>query len=118
MSTQKLFPGESALREMAARAGWSPTVGNGWAAVFESPEGENVTLSAYASFFEAGVTPALLAVETLEGDPQRGPLGLQVWVSTKDGRVPGPEKAGALLDEHGVVCRVGGLMPEDLTVEA
>jgi hypothetical protein len=30
---------------------------------------------------------------------------------------PAPEEARALLGEHGVVCRVGELMPEDLTVE-
>jgi hypothetical protein len=72
VSTQELFPGESSVREEAARAGWSPTVGNGWAAVFVSPDDDNVTLRAYASFFEAGVTPAFLAVETLEGDPRRG----------------------------------------------
>jgi hypothetical protein len=53
-------------------------------------------------------------VETLDGDPQRGPLGLQVWVGA---RIPAPEEAGILLGEHGVVCRVGELMPEDLTVE-
>jgi len=29
-----------------------------------------------------------------------------------------PEVAKALLGEHGVVRRVGDLMPEDLTVEA
>jgi hypothetical protein len=96
-------------------AGWSPSVGNGWAAVFASPEDEDLTLRAYASFFEAGVAPAFLIVETLDGDPARAPLGLQVWVGT---RIPSPEEAGALLDEHGVVCRVGDLMPEDLTVEA
>jgi hypothetical protein len=54
-------------------------------------------------------------VETLEGDPQRGPLGLQVWVGA---RILTPEEARAILGEHGVVCRVGELMPEDLTVEA
>jgi hypothetical protein len=43
------------------------------------------------------------------------PSSLQVWVGA---RVPTPEKAGALLGEHGVVCLVGELMPEDLTVEA
>ena len=31
---------------------------------------------------------------------------------------PAPEEANAILGEHGVVCRVGELMPEDLTVEA
>ena len=118
MGTSELFPGEREVREEAARAGWSPAIGNGWAAVFESPEDVGLTLRAYASFFEAGVRPAFLLVETLAGDPQRGPLGLQVWVSTSSGRVPTPEEARDLLDEHGVVCRVGKLMPEDLTVEA
>lgn len=118
MDAQELFPGEPEVREMATRAGWSPTVGNGFAAVFASPEDENVTLRAYASFFEEGVTPAFLVVETLEGDPLRGPLGLQLWVSTRDSSIPRPEEAVRLLDESGVVCRVGELMPEDLTVEA
>lgn len=40
------------------------------------------------------------------------------WVGAKDGRVPTPEEARALLGEHGVVCLVGELIPEDLTVEA
>ena len=61
------------------------------------------------------MTPAFLPVETLEGDPVRAPVGLQVWVS---GRVPTPEEAVGLLDRGGVVCRVGDLMPEDLTLEA
>jgi hypothetical protein len=115
MDAPELFPGEHEVREEAARAGWSPTVGNGWAAVFVSPEDDVVTLGAYASFFEQGVTPAFLLVETLEGDPARAPLGLQVWVGA---RVPTPEEARILLGEHGIVCRVGELMPEDLTVEA
>jgi hypothetical protein len=118
MDAPELFPGEHEVREEAARAGWSPTIGKGWAAVFASPEDEDLTLRAYASFFEAGVAPAFLLVETLQGDPARAPLGLQVWVGTKDGRLPAPEEARALLGEHGVVCRVGELMPEDLTVEA
>ena len=90
MGMQELFPGEHEVREMAAQAGWSPSVGNGWAAVLVSPEDDGVTLRAYASFFEAYVRPAFLAVETLEGDPARGPLGLQVSVGT---RVPTPEEA-------------------------
>lgn len=40
---------------------------------------------------------------------------MQVWVGT---RIPSPEEAKAVLGERGVVCRVGELMPEDLTVEA
>ena len=115
MDTPEMFPGEHEVSEEGARAGWSTSVGNGWAAVFVSPEDASLTLRAYASFFEAGVGPAFLLVETLEGDPMRAPLGLQVWVGP---RVPTPEEARALLDEHGVVCRVGELMPEDLTVEA
>ena len=115
MDTPELFPGEREVREEAARAGWSPAIGNGWAAVFVSPDDAGVTLRAYPSFFEAGVRPAFLVVETLDGDPQRGPLGLQVWVGA---RIPMPEEARAILGEHGVVCRVGDLMPEDLTVEA
>jgi hypothetical protein len=114
MDTPELFPGEHEVREMATQAGWSPFVGNGWAAVFVSPEDENLTLRAYASFFEADVRPAFLIVETLDGDPERAPLGLQVWVGP---RVPAPGEARTLLGEHGVVCRVGELMPEDLTVE-
>jgi hypothetical protein len=43
---------------------------------------------------------------------------LQVWVTARGGRIPRPEEAKAVLGEHGVVCRVGELMPEDLTVEA
>ena len=82
---------------------------------FVSPQDENVTLRAYASFFEAGVRPAFLIVETLDGDPARSLLGLQVWVGA---RIPAPEEARALLGEHGVVCRVGEIMPEDLMVEA
>ena len=115
MGTPELFQGEHEVREEAAQAGWSPAIGNGFAAVFVSPEDEGVTLRAYASFFEADVTPAFLAVETLEGDPARAPLGLQVWVGA---RIPAPEEARAFLGEHGVVCRVGEHMPEDLTVEA
>ena len=88
LDTPEMFPGEREVREEAARAGWSPTTGNGWAAVFVSPEDDSLTLRAYASFFEAGVRPAFLLVETLEGDPARAPLGLQVWVGTKDGRIP------------------------------
>ena len=80
------------------RGGWSPSVGNGWAAVFVSPDDDSVTLRAYASFFEAGVRPAFLLVETLDGDPARAPLGLQVWVSTGSWRVPTPEEAGVLLE--------------------
>jgi len=115
MDTPELFPGEHEVREEAARAGWSPAIGNGWAAVFVSPDDVSVTLRAYASFFEAGVRPAFLLVETLDGDPARAPLGLQVWVAP---RVPAPGEARTLLCEHGVVCQVGDLMPEDLTVEA
>jgi hypothetical protein len=33
-------------------------------------------------------------------------------------RVPAPEEAALLLGEHGVVCRMGEFMPEDLMVEA
>ena len=115
MDSPELFPGEREFREEAARAGWSPSVGNGWAAVFESPDDEAVTLRAYPSFFEAGVRPAFLVVETLDEDPLRASLGLQVWVGP---RVSTLREAVALLSEHGVVCRVGELMPEDLTVEA
>ena len=115
MYTLEMFPGEHGVSEEASRAGWSPSTGNGWAAVFESPEDDGLTLRAYASFFEAGVRPAYLVVESLDGDPMRAPLGLQVWVGA---RIPAPEEARALLGEHGVVCRVGDLMPEDLTVEA
>jgi hypothetical protein len=89
-----------------------------WAANFESPEDEGLTLRAYASLFEAGVRPAFLFVATLDGDPMRAPLGLQVWVTAQGGRVPGPKEARTLLGEHGVACLVGELMPEDLTVEA
>ena len=115
MSTPELFPGESRVREEATLAGWSETVGNGWALVFESPEDANLTLRVYPSFFEEEVTPAFLAVETLDGDPARAPVGLQVWVRT---RIPTPEEARGILDREGVVCRVGDLMPDDLTVEA
>jgi hypothetical protein len=101
MDAPEMFPGEHEVREEAARAGWSTSVGNGWAALFASPEDEGLTLRAYASFFEAGVRPAFLIVETLDGDPKRAPLGLQVWVGP---RVPSSEDARALLDEHGVVC--------------
>jgi hypothetical protein len=38
---------------------------NGWAAVFESPDDDNVTLRAYASFNEAGIRPAFLLHEAL-----------------------------------------------------
>jgi hypothetical protein len=118
MDAPELFPGEHEVRELTVGAGWSPSIGNGWTAVFVSPDDESVTLRAYASFFEAGVRPAFLLVETLEGDPARAPLGLQVWVTAQDGRCPAPEEAGALLGRRGAVCRVGDLMPEDLTVEA
>jgi len=118
MDTPELFPRDHEVRAEAAQAGWSPSIGNGWAAVFVSPDDDSVTLRAYASFFEAGFRPAFLVVETLDGDPARAPLGLQLWVTARDERVPAPEEAGALLGEHGVVCRVGELMPEDLTVEA
>jgi hypothetical protein len=115
MDAPEMFPGEHEVREEALRAGWSASVGNGWAAVFVSPDEDGVTLRAYPSFFEEGVRPAFLIVETLDGDPMRVPLGLQVWVGP---RIPAPGEARSLLGEHGVVCRVGELMPEDLTVEA
>jgi hypothetical protein len=115
MDAPEMFPGEHEVREEALRAGWSLTVGNGFALLFESPYDDGVTLRAYASFFEADVRPAFLLVETLEGDPARAPMGLQLWVSA---RIPAPGEARALLGEHGVVCRVGDLMPEDLTVAA
>ena len=118
MDTPEPFPGEHEVREEATRAGWSTSVGNGWALLFESPYDDGVTLRAYAPFFEAGVRPAFLVVETLEGDPERAPTGLQVWVTAQGGRIPRPEEAKAVLGEHGVVCGVGALMPEDLTVEA
>jgi hypothetical protein len=38
MDAPEMFPGEPEVREEALRAGWSPTIGNGWAAVFVSPE--------------------------------------------------------------------------------
>jgi len=104
MDTPELFSGEHEVREEATQAGWSPSTGNGWDAVFVSPDDDSVTLRVYASFFEANVRPAFLLVETLDGDPGRVPLGLQVWVGT---RIPAPEEARALLGEHGVVCRVG-----------
>ena len=103
MDAPELFPGEATLREMATRAGWSPSTGSGWAAIFISPYNENVTLRAYASFFLEGATPAYLIVGTLEGDPERAPLGLQVWVSTRRGRVPAPEETVGLL-EGKVLC--------------
>ena len=106
-----MFPEESRVREEATLAGWSET---GWALLFESPEDELLTLRVYPSFFTEEVTPAFLVVETLEGDPARAPVGLQVWVSK---RIPTPEEARSILDREGVVCRVGDLMPEDLTVE-
>jgi hypothetical protein len=119
MDTPELFPGESAVREMAVRTGWLPTTGNGWALVFESPEGANLTLRVYPSFFEEVVTPAFLVVETLDGDPMRAPVGLQAWVSAGDTlRVPTPEESKVILATYGVVCRVGELMPEALTVGA
>jgi hypothetical protein len=34
MDAPELFPGEHEVSEEAARAGWSPSIGNGWAAVF------------------------------------------------------------------------------------
>jgi hypothetical protein len=68
----------------------------------ESPENEDLG----CPFFEAGVRPAFLLVETLQGDPARAPLGLQVWGGTQ---VPTPEEARTLLGKHGVVCRVGDL---------
>ena len=79
MATSELFPGESGVRQQVIEAGWSETIGNGWALVFEGPENENLTLRAYPSFFLEGVTPAYLIVETLEGDPQRGPLGFNAY---------------------------------------
>jgi hypothetical protein len=57
MDSSELFPGEHEVSEEAAQAGWSPSIGNGWAAIFESPEDDSLTLRAYASFFEAGVPP-------------------------------------------------------------
>jgi hypothetical protein len=65
MDTPEMFPGEATLREIAVRAGWSPSTGNAWAAIFVSPYNENVTLRAYACFFEEGVAPAYLLVETV-----------------------------------------------------
>ncbi len=59
-----MFPEESRVREEATLAGWSETVGNGWALVFESPEDERLTLRVYPSFFEEEVTPTFLTVET------------------------------------------------------
>ena len=76
MGTPELFPGEREVREEAVGAGWFPAIGNGFAAVFVSPEDEDLTLRAYDSFFEAGVGPSFLLVETLEGDPARASLGL------------------------------------------
>jgi hypothetical protein len=72
MDTPGLFPGEHVVREEAAQAGWTPSTGNGWAAVFVSPEGDSVTLMAYPSFIEAGVRPAFLLVETSMAT-RRGP---------------------------------------------
>jgi len=109
-----MFPEESRVREEATLARWSETVGNGWALVFASPEDERLTLRVYPSFFTEEVTPAFLTVETLDGDPARAPVGLQVWVRT---RIPTPEEARSTLDREGVACRVGDLMPEELTVE-
>ena len=113
MSTPELFPEESRVREEAALAGWSETVGNVWALVCANPEDERLTLRVYPSFFEEGVTPAFLIVETLDGDPARAPVGLQLWVTAQGGRLPRPEVAKAVLGEHGVVCRVGEFMPEE-----
>ena len=84
------------------------------ALLFASPEDERLTLRIYPSFFTEEVTPAFLTVETLDGDPARAPVGLQVWVSK---RILKPEEARSTLDRGGVVCRVGDLMPQDLTVE-
>ena len=96
MATSELFPGESGVRQQVIEAGWSETIGNGWALVFEGPENENLTLRAYPSFFLEGVTPAYLIVETLEGDPHLRPLSL-------------PEKIGKPLV-------VGGLGVEEVMV--
>jgi len=116
MDTPELFPGEAEVREEVLAAGWSEAEdGNLWVLLFASPEDEDLTLRVYPSFFLEGVRPAFLVVETLDGDPARAPLGLQGWVGA---RVPNPGEARAPLGEHGVVCRVGEIMPEDLTVEA
>jgi len=106
-----MFPEESRVREEATLAGWRETEVE---LVFLDPENEHLTLRVYPSFFEEGVTPAFLTVETLDGDPARAPVGLQVWVSK---RIPTPEEARTVLDREGGVCRVGDLMPEELTVE-
>jgi hypothetical protein len=45
MDAPELFPGDHEVREEASRADWSPSVGNGWAAIFVSPEDEGLTLS-------------------------------------------------------------------------
>ncbi len=78
MGTPELFPGELRVREEVLDAGWTQTVGNGRALVFAGPEDENLTLRVYPSFFLEDVSPAFLIVETLEGDPERAPIGLQV----------------------------------------
>jgi hypothetical protein len=119
MGTPELFPGESEVRQKVLGAGWSETVGNGWALVFESADEANLTLRVYPSFFDEDATPAFLIVETLEGDPMRAPVGLHPWVSAGETlRAPTPEEVAGLLGEYGVVCRVGDLMPEELMVEA
>ena len=78
MDTLELFPGEARVRDEVLDAGWSETVGNGWALVFAGPEdslGYDLTLRGYPSFFLEDVSPAFLLVETLEGDPVRAPRG-------------------------------------------
>ena len=117
MDTPELFPGEAAVREKVLGAGWWETVGNGWALLFESLEGADLTLRVYPSFFLEDVMPVFLLVETLDRDPVRAPVGLQLWVKAKGGYPPAPQQAAALLGKYGVVCRVDDLMPEDLTVE-
>jgi hypothetical protein len=102
MDTPELFPGEREVREEAARAGWSASVGNGWAAVFVSPENDGLTLRAYVSFFEAGMTPVYLLVETLEGDPARAPLEVAIYTmpfSAAGGGTP-TKVSGSELGEH------------------
>jgi len=114
MDTPELFPGEREVREMAAQAGWSPAIGNGLALLFESPYDDGVTLGAYASFFEEGVTPAFLLVETLQGDPARAPLGLQIWVAAQGGRVPTLEGGGLFWASAGSSAGLGSSCPRTL----
>jgi hypothetical protein len=115
VSTPELFPGEATLREMATQAGWSPSTGNG--CHLRQPSQRERHPPDVCLLLPGGCRARVPLGGDAGGRPGERSAGLASVGQHARRAGPAPEEAMGLLDREGVVCRVGDLMPEDLTVE-